>query len=403
MEDREQPAEALRYECMLCGTSVLRDGDECFDCRKRRPEALRRAMTGERSVSRRRRAAQVGGAVTAIAAAAFVAGLTDFGEPGEQWRASVHAEINAILPITGNCVVVGTEDDGVLALDEASGAQRWQLPLDAAVRSIHRAADRACVRTDDQLISLELRTGAREWQVEIASNGVMASEPRRLLLTTAEGVFAHDPRTGEELWSYYVDDDRTARGVTVRGKVAWFGYEEELRGEEPATAVRTGGVACLDLESRLLRWETDLGAAVAHGPMIAGGNVVAVTENGWCYAINPNDGKVGWRQDRISSLPAQSGSHLVMVRGGGVVAIDAITGEVQWTNDALTGVRSVHSLDEGTVFALTGDALCALRSRSGRERYRRELPSAIAAELDVAGGAALVASSHGTLHAYDIR
>jgi len=93
-----------------------------------------------------------------------------------------------------------------------------------------------------------------------------------------------------------------------------------------------------DLE---LAWEIDFGAQVTATPTYAHGTLFVASWDGVLYALNPKNGKVKWTYDTeslfagIHSSPAVTADGRVIIGDEfvSVVALDAKTGKVLWSND----------------------------------------------------------------------
>lgn len=266
--------------------------------------------------------AEVGGLVLAL----------DPATGRERWRANLKTRVSAGPSVVGDLVLVGTLDAEVIALKRADGTPVWR----------------------EQLSSEVLAPPAGEGNVVVAR----AVDGRTYGLSAADG---------KRLWSF----DRTVPSLTLRGLSA---------------------------------------------PLIDGNRVLLGMDNGRLAAVNLADGAPLWEQpisvpsgrtelERLADIDAQlvdtlSGV-LVASYGGDVTLIDAADGESRWRR----AIKSGAGLVEGGSNVYVSDAdgvLWALDAASGAAvwksealQYRRLSPPAFFK------GYAVVADYQGYLHFFN--
>lgn len=143
------------------------------------------------------------------------------------------------------------------------------------------------------------------------------------------------------------------------------------------------------LDSRgLFIWAYLTGDNVATKPAIVGDLVIFGSEDRNAYAVEADTGRLRWQQDLGSALVAAPGLASVTVNGvarqvaifgsddGGVFGLDAATGGSLWQYDAGKAVEAPVVVDGTTAFiASTAGVVAALDAGSGEEQWTADLTS----------------------------
>ena len=207
----------------------------------------------------------------------------------------------------------------------------------------------------------------------------------------------------------------TTRPVTINRDTQLFVPVARLVGPtEPGWAqyqnnpARTG-LAGEGLAGETLRpsWTAEAGATVAFSsPVIGGGRVFINADDGRLVAFDLHDGRKLWEfagSEGMRGAPAVAGG-LVYTGGGvagGIHALDAATGELQWTVET-PGRRTIYTapaVQDGVVYASTGftteqsDTLYALDAATGAELWSVNIGARAFFGPAVAGGLVLAASA----------
>jgi len=177
-----------------------------------------------------------------------------------RWRVTTEAvkAINGAPVIAGDTVLVGNVWGEALALDLASGDERWVTPL---VDSGH------------------------DWAYAVAANPAYADG--RFFVPTQWGEFrAVDATTGDILWS------RAARPGTIRtahyrGVQAGFQSSPVVMGDIVWVADTSGLLLALDVDDGDERGRIDLGLPVVGGLSVAGELLLVPTWDGAVHAFAP--------------------------------------------------------------------------------------------------------------------
>jgi outer membrane protein assembly factor BamB len=209
--------------------------------------------------------------------------------------------------LTPDAVLVPTEE-GLLALDRATGASRWEGRIGDRANTPVVASGRAVVSTwDGSLVAFDLADGRVSWKMPLPGVALgPAGGDDRVVVTTWEaehgagaGVVAVDPATGRQRWAVPLPEG----GVSGPGLVAAAG--------DRLAVVIAGDIAAhaLDLDSGTERWSTPLEGAGSPEvvPVDAGGGAVLVGHRlGGLALLDGADGRVRW----------EASSDGVAMRGG---------------------------------------------------------------------------------------
>ena len=246
------------------------------------------------------------------------------------------------LGVHGRDAVVTISGNRVVALDTATGRERWRTDV-ARVTHYEPALDghSVLVSADDRFIALERASGARRWEAPVgehAGGAVLSrvgSEPIALVTTERGLVAALDGRTGQARWSIQLPGDiwaAPAAGVTANaavGAVLWTGADGEA----------VNRLRVFDLATGTVRWEFDVEAG-ASAPVIHDGLVVLGEGDGnfaaRVVARDVDSGAERWSVPAPASFeagvtPGAAGRDVVVSdHFGTITLVDARTGTRRW-------------------------------------------------------------------------
>jgi outer membrane protein assembly factor BamB len=233
-------------------------------------------------------AAGFGGVLVAGADTGILYGLDAAGRV--LWRLAAPGPITRPpLASAGLCLSLSAADPGtaLLAVDPASGARRWEAPLDVAPGAApcawgRRIAVAGTVGGDPIVIALE-RSGASAWTVAPTLDGPVAAAAAGALLVVrdAAGALAAIRRDGSTAWSRPAPAGQSAPG-----------------GPPPAIARGTVIAAAADGLQALDARSGELVGAIAAAPPAR----LAVDASLAVAAIDPDGQATGWRVGTHLSL-----------------------------------------------------------------------------------------------------
>ncbi|MEY9962960.1 serine/threonine protein kinase/outer membrane protein assembly factor BamB [Streptacidiphilus sp. MAP12-16] len=181
-------------------------------------------------------------------------------------------------PVLRHGVLYVTSGARVLALDEASGAERWRFDAPVVLFTPPTPDEQGGVFVADYLgavFALDAATGALRWRAR--TGGRQGVDPVVLadgavLVGSADTVYAFDARQGGELWRYSARGELTGAPAAAGGLVHLGSRDHSLH--------------TLELASGRLRWKLDTGGEITGSPVAADGRVFACSKDRCVYALD---------------------------------------------------------------------------------------------------------------------
>jgi outer membrane protein assembly factor BamB len=316
--------------------------------------------------------------------------------PVQRWKAALPAGIR--FPVAAGDAVYVSNGGVIVAVDAATGAERWRFDLEVAP-SVAGANPPAVVggtvyaaAHDGTVVALDAVTGVARWSHE--TNGTVTTAVAVaggfVFVGTTEGVlYALDAATGADRWSASTGPISLSSPAVTGDTVFVGGGGNTLY----ALEVATGAV----------RWNQAVKAgmqSVAVGGDLAVASGINTSNSVLLVALDAKSGDARWQGQTIAELPPAIVGNTVFVAGGTTVtALDGAHGSRIWNVDA-----RLHIVD----FAVAGDALLVCRkdgaliavdATSGEERWRIA-NSGTATGVAVGSGVVYVAWRDGTLAAF---
>jgi outer membrane protein assembly factor BamB len=332
------------------------------------------------------------------------------GEPVELWRVDADHECKPSPAVVGG-VVYAACNKVLLALDAATGSERWQF-AGTQVVGVSAVGDLVYV-TDGEpgrpvnpnlppplLRALDAATGQERWHIAVLGASDPVIEDGVAVISTADGVLLGlDPATGAERWRFQVSSDGAAHGPALADGIAYVGGE---------------GVDffAVDAANGTLLWTGDTGddqtrtAVVAEGVAYIGGSPDG-SERGHLYAFDAATGELLWTRDEPLFTPTVlDGVGYAGGLAGAVDAFDTADGTQRWRTQLGGVVRNVaiagdvvYALRDGTDDDPVEAAVIALDAATGAELWSFPAPSGVDGGVAVAGGVAYVDTWSGNIYA----
>lgn len=321
--------------------------------------------------------------------------------------------------------------DALTAYDAGTGARRWQSLVDrrASIPAVAAGTIFVGTATDDRLavaapgtappaapttgalVALDGATGGERWHVPTAAP--ISSPPAvvdGVVYARADdgAVLAVDAETGRERWRSAavvppIGPDLSVPPIAAPAVAAGLVY-----------AVGGAVVRALDAATGEERWRTAMDAVNLGTPVVDGTTLLLVSDRlgGQIAALDAATGEVRWSvgiaADRaLVPAPATADGVVFMVNGseaGELLALDIGTGQERWAFRPDFAIVSPPVVVGGVVYATSlGGSLYALDAPTGHQRWRvgvGERLKLLASPVIVAGKAYVVDAA-GTLHAFD--
>lgn len=199
------------------------------------------------------------------------------------WTFDAHSVITSDLETGRGLVMFGCEDGTVYALDHETGKITWTVKTGRVVRTKPVVAGDCAFISSDSLYCIDLGTGKLRW--------VVRNE--------------REVDISQVVWG---------RPVVIEGKVLSF----------------SGALYCVDAATGSVLWKGFFSPFV-----VSNKRVYAFTGSGYA-CLNLEDGTVMWTYEREGADFGEvvvHGNSVIFAASREVVALDASTGEVQWTYD----------------------------------------------------------------------
>ena len=282
----------------------------------------------------------------------------DIGNAGEKGYATLRPGVD------GNSVFVSNRKGTVLRLDAESGKVVWRNKLKQSVFvGVGVGAGLVTVGLDNgTLVALDSETGEKKWQVEIGRqiSAVPTLGGNRVVLRTSDGfLMGLGAETGKVVWSV----QRRSQGLGLHGDASPLIVDNTV-----ITGLSNGRLLANGLSNGKDFWETDLSfisgsneierlADVDAPPVVVGDNLYAATYQGDLVALDLQSSSIAWRYEVSTRLPISVDNKTLFVTDalGGIVALDAQNGELNWSQPAFQGRGVSNPVGLGDYLAI-GDA-----------------------------------------------
>lgn len=251
--------------------------------------------------------------------------------------------------ISGNALIIGTEEGTILAVDKIEGTTLWVQALrgeeesDRAVYGIPAVTeDSVFVGGYDRILYAYGLDGLEKWQEPL--NGRIIGGPALagdlviagVALDNGNGsqqgtMYAFDADTGDRVWDYQTEG-RIWSAPTVSEGTVYFGTLGKV-------------VFAVSAEDGEELWRFDTKGAVVASPLVEGGRVYIGDFDSAFYALDAKTGAMVWRFDGAggwywAQAIAHEGTIFAPSLDGSLYALDAAEGELKWvfeTEGAIVG------------------------------------------------------------------
>ena len=270
-----------------------------------------------------------------------------------------------------------------------------------------------------EVVALDPATGRERWSVERAAGAAGGAAVAEDLVVFTEGsgdeaaAVAVGLEDGEEAWRAPIDD-RTPGGVTISEGTAYLG-------------TISGTVYALDLEDGSVRWTAGTGRReseeggpedVRSTPAVSGGAVVVTAEDrdertGSVYALEEASGERRWTarpEGNVAGFSSPSVSGGTVFVGGGDIQVHAFAlddGRERWAVRTRAPFGSLHVPAAAAGEVLIADVLghvFRLDPRTGVERWMFRVPGFFTTgSISLSGDTVLAGDDDGQVSAIDLR
>lgn len=239
------------------------------------------------------------------------------------WSVNTDKRLSAGVGSNGRLAVVVTSGGEVIALDAATGAERWRAQAGAEVLAPPALGESVVVvrASDSRLIAFDANDGTRRWVFQRAMPPLAL---RSFAGITVEGnaaivgypggkLVAINLANGGQLWELTV---ATPRGATELERVADIAGTAVLGRREICAVAYQGRAACFDGSNGNALWSREFSSSVG---MDRDDRFVFITDDADAvHALDASSGATVWKQDGL----ARRGVTRPLVVGGYVAVGD---------------------------------------------------------------------------------
>lgn len=247
----------------------------------------------------------------------------------------------------GDGVYAASRSGSVFKLAPETGATIWRRDLGAAIFAGVGAGahELATVALDNgTVVALAAQSGEVVW--ESAINRQISTIPvvgaGRVIARTAGGlIIGLDARAGNVVWSFA----RPVPDLSIHGDSV-----PVISGDLVFVGLANGKLVANDVRTGREYWETAVSFARGRNelerltdsdtpPLVSETTVYTATYQGNVSALQVQDAAAKWRTKISSRLPMSLGARRLLVTNelGEVVALDAKTGTIDWTQESFRG------------------------------------------------------------------
>lgn len=274
------------------------------------------------------------------------------------WEKQVSKQgLSAGVEAAQGLVVVGTPKGQLIALDQATGEQKWMAQLSGAILSPSLImANRVITQTNDGTVfANNVDDGQQIWtynlpSVQLSLRGKaspVALDERAVAIAAANGyVYVLDALTGVPLMQRRM---AFSEGRSDIKRLNDINSDPVVVGNLLITTSYQGQVSVLDLASQQMVWSDSLSST--QRPEVVGNGVFVAATDGKLVAYEINSGHKLWENDQLLhrqlSNPVMLGDDLVVGDLDGYLhIIDPSSGQLLGRSKTSGAVRSLRVIDQ---------------------------------------------------------
>lgn len=261
------------------------------------------------------------------------------------------------LPILVDGLIIGGSDAGeVVAVDAATGGERWRFQADGPVGQSAAAAGGLVFFGDTHSVfAVDAMTGIQRWIADVPSTETRPIVVDGVVYTSSiGGVVGLDAGTGRPVWQWHGPDGVSATVGPVVDGVAYIGAGD-------------GRLYAIDLKTSGERWHVQTISQTLGVAEVVGDSVYVATTNdasanpvGELYAIDRASGAIRWRFRTPSGFQVSAGP----VRDGILYSNSLHDGLYALRDDGSTATPVWHVETPGSFWpnAIVGDTVYEQRA-----------------------------------------
>jgi outer membrane protein assembly factor BamB len=287
------------------------------------------------------------------------------------------------------------------AIDLATGAQRWDLPMVGVYISPAIAGNIVFIRSEanneGQMLALDVNTGKQLWaftpqRLSSAENSYFGGHltspvvvEGTVFVGAGKEVYALQANSGAVRWTFAAKDYISSSATVADGRV----YISDFR-----------NIYALDQQSGTMLWSRPTTMSIYFAPVAAGSSVL-LADGESLVALEAATGKQLWTKNipgRVLIPGAVSDSRVFVKSISTLYALDLASGTDLWQFDALNFV-SLPAVASDQVFIISGSgadsAIVALDAASGQSSWKQTVAALATAAPVIAGQTIYVRTGDG--------
>ena len=311
--------------------------------------------------------------------------------PAVLWTVDTEPGIDSSPVVVEGTVVIVDGRDDLLALDLRTGAVRWTVDREVFVGSPAVAGSLVVSQTDDgTLAAFDIVDGTPAWRAPLGIR--LNSSP---LVLDGMAVAA--------------DEEGAVHAVSaVDGSLQWDvelgpGLDRSVAGADGLVfAGSDGAFVALDAQTGREVWSHRSDATSFATPAVRDGVVYASGGDGRTsalYAIDATTGAERWRFVPPGGVgvktPSIDDDTVYLASEEQVFALDRTSGDVRWTRDLARQTRAAIGIDGDTLFLFSQTRLHALDAATGADRWDVVVGGLVDSGTTVVGGLVVAGTSRG--------
>lgn len=291
------------------------------------------------------------------------------------WKSKItKQELTAGVEAAEGIVVVGNRKGQLLALDQATGSQKWSAKLSGAILSpsLIQSGRVITIANDGTVFAHDAVTGQQVWayklpSVQFSLRGQPAPvrlDDRTILVASANAyVYALDVISGVPRFQRRV---AISEGRSDIQRLIDIVGDPVVAGQYLVTTSFQGQVTVTDLATQRVVWSED--ASSTNRPEVSGDKVFVSTVDGKLNAYSLSTGQLAWQNEELLnrqlSNPVMLGQSLVVGDMDGVIhLLDPASGKLVGRAKTSGEVQSLRVIDNQLYVATRKGALSIWQNR----------------------------------------
>lgn len=322
-----------------------------------------------------------------------------------QWKFRTQGRVVGTPVVSSGAVYFASEDQNIYALSAQSGVLLWRYKTKGPIFNslALRKGILLCGSTDGNVYALHSKTGKLIWR--FGSKGEIWSAPvcaKNLVLIGSNDnqLYALRLQTGAPVWSFKAQGWVRATATVDKNKV-YIGNSGQDGNYQ---------LYALSLAKGQLLWSFPVKGPVEAGAATGKNLVYWGCEDGFCYALDKNTGKLAWKRKLdnaawLNAAPLPEGNSLYMAAGNGVVyKLLAADGSTLWRYKADGWFNASPVSYQNSVIVANGglhnnNYIYGIRKQDGSLLWRIRINAEVEKAAAISGKTIYVGSHDGYLYA----